>query len=189
VSSIARGLELSRSFDGPLLEACVEGDAQAWRELHRRYFPVVVAFLRRLGMRERDLDDSAQNVFLQVHRSLRSFRFESELSTWLYRFCISEARNVRRRARVFGAVVRVLSLAPLDQQLSAPSLCDAAARERIDRALSVLPEHERATFVLYELQGVPGKQIADILRCTEATVWRRLHDARKAFRLAYETRT
>ena len=179
-------MDLGSGLEARLLEACAEGDAKAWRQLHLHYFPVVIAFLRRLGVRERELEDAAQEVFLQVHRSLRGFRRESELSTWLYRICISEARNLRRRARVIDAVMRVLSCAPPEQMLSSPPLCDSIARERIDRALAVLPQGERAAFVLYEMEGVPGKQIAQILRCTEATVWRRLHCARRTFQLAFE---
>ena len=49
-----------------------------------------------------------------------------------------------------------------------------------------LSEKERAAFVLYEMEGVAGKQIASIVGCKEATLWRRLHDARKAIRAALE---
>lgn len=188
MSVIARAMDIDAEFDADVLASCAEGDGNAWRLLHERHYGKVSAFLRKIGVHERDIEDTTQEVFLQVHRSLGSFRHESEFSTWLYRICISQARSTRRRARVVEAVLRVLSLLSADQLVSTPSLSGQLARERIDRALSVLPEHERVTLILYELEGLPGKQIAKILGCPEATVWRRLHDARKAFKQAFADR-
>lgn len=174
-------MEFQASFSPRLVDDCVEGNTLAWRELHRRYFPIASAFLRKLGVRERDVEDAAQEVFLQVHKYLPRFRREAELSTWLYRICITQARQARRRARVSETLLSILSLVPAEQLVSAPSFCEDAARRRVEQALSALPAGERAAFVLYEMEGVPGKQIAEILNCPEATVWRRLHYARETF--------
>jgi RNA polymerase sigma-70 factor (ECF subfamily) len=168
-----------------LVEECAVGDAAAWRALHRRYFPVAGAFLRKLGVRDGDVEDATQDVFLEMFRYLPRFRGEAELSTWLYRLCITQARRVRRRARLTETLLRVLALAPAQEFLSAPSLPEDIARRRVERALSALTEAERTVFVLYEMEGVPGKQIAEIVSCPEATVWRRLHYARHAFRRAF----
>ena len=177
-------MELEASFNLRLVDDCVEGNSRAWRELHRRYFPIASAFLRKLGVSDRDLEDATQEVFLQVHKYLPRFRREAELSTWLYRICITQARLSRRRARVSEALRGILSLVPAEQLVSAPAFCEDAARRRVEQALSALPAGERAAFVLYEMEGVPGKQIAEIWDCPEATVWRRLHYAREAFRRA-----
>jgi RNA polymerase sigma-70 factor (ECF subfamily) len=172
------------SAERSLLDSCVEGDSGAWRALHRRYFGVATAFLRELGVRERDLEDATQEVFLQMFRYLPRFRRESELSTWLYRLCITEARKVRRKARLTSMLAEVLSFIPHSEAVSTPSLGDDVARSRIETALGQLSEQQRVTFVLYEMEGLPGKEIAKILNCPEATVWRRLHYARQAFRAA-----
>lgn len=173
-----------RALESRLLDECVEGDATAWRLLHRRYFRVAGSFLRELGVRDRDLEDATQDVFLQMFRYLPRFRREAELSTWLYRLCIAQARQTRRKARLTEGLYRVLSFLPGSELVSTPSLSEDLARGRIERALGALSEHERVVFVLYEIQGVPGKQIAKILECPEATVWRRLHYARATFRKA-----
>jgi RNA polymerase sigma-70 factor, ECF subfamily len=183
---LAGGLEAEASLEAQLVDDCAGGDAEAWRRLHRRYYPIAGAFLRKLGVRERDLEDATQEVFLQVHKYLPRFRREAELSTWLYRLCITQARVVRRRTRVTDALLRVLALAPAHELVSTGSLAEDAARRRIEAALSALPPGEREVFVLYEMEGLPGKRIADIVKCPEATVWRRLHYARQAFRRAIE---
>ena len=131
-------VELEPSLEQRLIGDCAGGDAQAWRKLHRKYYPVAAAFLRKLGVKERDLEDAAQEVFLQVHKYLPRFRREAELSTWLYRLCITQARHVRRRARVTDALLQVLSLSPVEALVSSQAFSEDAARRRIEQALSTL---------------------------------------------------
>ena len=135
-------------------------------------------------MREEDLEDACQDVFLETHRHLPSFRGQAELKTWLYRLCITQARRARRKVRLVEALRRAVAWLPTDALLSAPSFNEESARRRIHAALEQLPEGERTAFVLYEMEGLPGKEIARVLDCPEATVWRRLHYARRSFRAA-----
>jgi RNA polymerase sigma-70 factor (ECF subfamily) len=169
----------------PLLR-CVEGDRAAWRQIHRHYYPVAAAFLRKLGVHERDLDDACQEVFLQMFRYLSRFRGEADPKTWLYRLCITQARRARLRHKVAHALEQVLALLPRDALVSTPSFSESAAQRRIEQALARLSEKERSAFVLYEMEGLAGKQIASIVGCKEATLWRRLHYARQVFREALE---
>jgi RNA polymerase sigma-70 factor, ECF subfamily len=181
---LAGALEVESSLESKLIDACAEGDDAAWRRLHRRYYPVAAAFLRKLGVGERELEDATQDVFLQVHKYLPRFRREAELSTWLYRLCITQARRVRRRARMTEALFRMLSIVPGESLVSSAGFSEETARRRIEAALSRLSEHERSVFVLYEMEGLPGKRVAEIVECPEATVFRRLHYARQTFRRA-----
>jgi len=182
-----QGAEWRVRADPALLDACVSGDPAAWRRLHRLCYPRAAAFLRKLGVSELDLDDAVQEVFVQLFRYLPRFRREAELSTWLFRICISQARSVRRRKRLGHALARLLSLAPLPTLVSTPSLPEEVVRKRVQAALSSLSEGDRTVFVLYEMEGIPGKKIAEIVAAPEASVWRRLHGARIAFRRALES--
>jgi RNA polymerase sigma-70 factor (ECF subfamily) len=184
MSAMSTAIELDSTFESRLIEDCAEGDALAWRKLHRKYYPVAAAFLRKLGVREGDLEDATQDVFLQMYKYLPRFRRQAELSTWLYRLCITQARHTRRKTRVTEALLSILSIMPTASLLSEPAFSEDLAKQRIAQALATLPEGERAVFVLYEMEGVPGKQIAEIVKCPEATVWRRLHYARRTFREA-----
>ena len=170
---------------GSLVSRCVSGDAEAWRSLHRAYHPIAAAFLRKMGVKDGDLEDACQEVFVQMFRYLPTFRGQSELKTWLYRLCITEAGNVRRRFRLADSVRRLLrrELAARPA-VSGPGLSDEAARRRVEAALATLKEGERTVFVLYEMEGLAGEQIAEIAGCPVATVWRRLHYARRTFQAA-----
>lgn len=176
----------SGRIDASLLDECVDGDESAWSLLHRLCYPRAAAFLRKLGVGELDLEDAAQEVFIQLFRYLPSFRREAELSTWLYRICISQARSTRRRQRVTQTLARLLSLGTAPTLVSTPSLPDEIVRRRVEAALSKMSERDRVVFVLYEMEGVPGKRIAEIVASSEAGVWRRLHGARQVFRRALD---
>jgi RNA polymerase sigma-70 factor, ECF subfamily len=177
--------EWDSAVESPLLLECARGNHEAWRSLHFRYYPVTVAFLRKFGVREPDLEDASQEVFLQMHRYLPRFRGSSELRTWLYRLCITQARHVRRRRRVSETLRSWLSGAS-ERPPTSSEFCEVSARRRIEAALEVLSENERLALVLYDMEGLAGKQVAEILRCKEATLWRRLHYARKKFIEALE---
>lgn len=186
VAAASPTVEWDTDSDSPLLLACLRGNHEAWRSLHFRYYPVTIAFLRKFGVKESDLEDAAQEVFLQMHRYLPRFRGNAELKTWLYRLCITQARHLRRRRRLSDALRSWFSLRPDSVRVSSPEFSEESAGRRIRLALDSLSEDDRLAVVLYEMEGLAGKQVAEILRCTEATLWRRLHYARKKFVAALE---
>lgn len=164
---------------GLLVERCVAGEPAAWRGLHRRYQPTTVSVLRRLGVLPHQLEDCCQDVFIDVFRYLPRFRNDAGFTTWLYRLCISHARVARRRAKVTALIGGLWTQRAAESTES--SLDEGQACRKIAAALDKLSSVERSVFVLFELEGVSGKQIASVLNCPEATVFRRLHDARKHF--------
>ena len=162
-----------------LVEACVAGNLSAWRNLHREYYQVVLAFLRRLGVREVDLDDTCQEVFLQLFRSLSQFRGESELKTWLYRVCSTQASRLRRRQSLLTKLTVLFQHANDRSSVTEATEGALVARATLDRAMSALTDRERLVFVLFELEGLSGAEVAKIANCPINTVWRRLFDARR----------
>jgi RNA polymerase sigma-70 factor (ECF subfamily) len=171
-----------------LVADCIRGDGAAWRSLHREYYPIAVAFLRKLGVSADDVEDAAQDVFLETYRHLEGFRGDAQLKTWLYRLCITQARYARRRRALATAFRKLLEREPEEAFGSGP-FCEQRAGRRIELALRKLSEKERTALVLYELEGLPGKQVAEILNCKEATLWRRLHYARQKFLAVFNAST
>src|SRR5512138_2517440 len=74
------------------------GVGMTFEEVYRAHFAFVWRSLRRLGVREEDAADAAQEVFIVVHRKLPEFAGHSKLTTWLYGICFRVASE-RRRAR------------------------------------------------------------------------------------------
>ena len=163
-----------------LLARCVAGDEAAWSSLYARYARTIAQFLRRLGVAPDALDDAVQEVFLQAFRSLDKFRGDAAIKTWLYRLAVTQARRSRERARFAQRIQQLLSL----ELRAEPDLREpqpGCAERLLHAALAGLTALEREAFVLYELEGQSGAELAQIFGCPEATVYRRLHDARKKF--------
>jgi RNA polymerase sigma-70 factor, ECF subfamily len=169
-----------------LVSRCVAGDDAAWASLYSRHARIIAHFLRRLGVAPDALDDALQEVFLQAFRSLDKFRGEAAVRTWLYRLAVTQARRSREKARFARRIRQLLALEiATDQDFRDEH--PGQAERLLQAALGRLTALEREAFVLYELEGQSGAELAAIFGCPEATVYRRLHDARKKFQSFIES--
>lgn len=164
-----------------LLKRCADGDEAAWNALYNQHESTARRFLLRMGVDREAVDDACQEVFLEAFRFLPRFRGECNFKTWLYRLCVTQAREARRRKRARELLWALLRHARGSEVTRGELGAEQAAR-MVERALSEMTESERVVFALYELEGLSGRETAKIARCPEATVWRRLHHARKRFR-------
>jgi RNA polymerase sigma-70 factor (ECF subfamily) len=154
---------------------------------------MVRRFLCRLGVEATDLEDACQEVFVRVYRYLPTFRGDATLKTWIFRLCATEARRARRRVRVAADTVRQLvrrepAASPFASggPWMSPEMTPETARRKVDAALASLKQSERLVFILFEMEGLSGDQVAARAGCGVARVWRQLHDARRKFRTVVE---
>ncbi|MCL4227373.1 MAG: RNA polymerase sigma factor [Myxococcales bacterium] len=160
-----------------LVDRCLDGQEAAARDLFRRHRARVHASLYRILGSNRDMDDLLQEVFVQVFASLRSWRAEASLATWIDRIAVRVAwRSIaRRRARP-----------PEDElgDLDAPGADVGGARavqaregvRRLYAALATLSPPARVAFALHEIDGRPLAEVATVtgasLTATKLRVWR-----------------
>jgi RNA polymerase sigma-70 factor (ECF subfamily) len=171
----------------PLVVAEVEA-RPTFDAVYRQWFHQVVRWAHALGGPRSDLDDVAQEVFLVVRRKLGAFDGRN-LPAWLFRITSHVSSAHRRRAwfrRVFrGHDERFDEL----RSVGDPSteLERKQRQEILYRILDRISEKRRTVFVLFEVEELSGEQIAELLDIPLATVWTRLHHARKELaRLAAE---
>lgn len=169
-----------------IVSRCVAGDEAAWASLYGRYARSTANFLQRLGVAPEALDDAVQEVFLQAFRSLDKFRGDAAIKTWLCRLAVTQARRSRERAR-FARRIRQLLALEVSAHVAWDDPQSGQAERLLHAGLGQLSRLEREAFVLYELEGQGGTELATILGCPEATVYRRLHDARKKFQTFIES--
>ena len=154
--------------------------AADFRALFEAELPFVLRALRRLGVREGDLPDVAQELFLCVFDRLGELDPAAPRRRWLYAFCVRFASNYRRLARHRAA--------PLDDTYPEPRVAgaDSEARDLVLRGLDVLEFDQRVALVLHDLEGVTAPEIAILTETPMNTVYSRIRLARDAFRAAVE---
>lgn len=158
-----------------------EGKTALFRALFEREFAYVWTTLRRLGVRDADLEDVANELFFHVHARLADYDTTRPLRPWLFAFAFRFASDYRRLARhrveVFGDSVDAASVeAPQDASLERNE-----ARALITRALEDLDLDRRAIFVLVDLDECPVPDAAKALAIPLNTAYSRLRVAREQF--------
>lgn len=136
-------------------------------------------WLSMLGVRGADLEDAAHDTFVSAYRSLGSFEGRSSHRTWLFGIARHIAIDLRRRQRVRPESVAETpdthDLRPGPER----AMEILQARAVLDAALAELSDEQRDTFLLYELGGYTGADIAELMEAPLQTVFSRLRRARK----------
>jgi len=158
-------------------------NARSFDEVYSAYFRFTWCQLRRFGVRDADLMDMTQEVFVVVHRKLPMFEGRSELTTWLYTICRRVAKDYRQLVRIQREELvdyRVI------EKFSRPSVATYALDKPsivafVKSALNRLPANQRIIFLLFA-DNVRGQDIATLLDIPEGTVRSRLRRARETLR-------
>jgi RNA polymerase sigma-70 factor, ECF subfamily len=156
--------------------------------LLRDHFDFIWRLLRRLGLDEALADDAAQEVFLIASRRMDQISSGSERS-FLFGTAIRVASDLRKRVARRREVPESDSREMVDPVPSPEALLDQSrARALLDEMLDELPEELRTIFVLYELEELEMKDIADLTGLPRGTVASRLRRARALFAAAARRR-
>jgi len=149
--------------------------------VHRAHADFVWLSLQRLGVRDDDLEDTLQEVFVVVHQRLHTFDGSSQMTTWLFGICMRVAAAYRRRAHrrreelVADVPETPSALGPED------ALAAGQAQQQLATLLETLDLEKRAVFVMYEIEELSCEEIASVVGVPVGTVYSRLHAARKVF--------
>jgi RNA polymerase sigma-70 factor (ECF subfamily) len=160
-----------------------ERDAR-FREIYERWFGDIVKWLYALGVPGSDTEDLAQEIFLVVRRKVDRFD-GGNLAGWLYRITQLTVRDHRRRAWFKNLVSRRRHVDLAQVELATPGPAaryeEAENRRLLQALVARMSDKLRTAFVLFEIEGYSGEEIARIQDIPLGTVWTRLHLARKEF--------
>jgi len=158
-----------------LIARIAEGDRKAFEELYYLYHRRLARFLTRLTRRYDIAEEVVNDTFWVVWRKAKSFRGESQPSTWILGIAYRKARNAfRTSARLAEKNLQVEMLPPTDEEPSGTE----ELRDWLTRALAELPVEQRlAVELCYEL-GHSCEEISKIMDCPVNTVKTRLFHAR-----------
>jgi len=134
----------------------------------------------------RDVEDVLHEVFIVVQRRLPEFRGDAAITTWLFAITVrvvsARRRKERWRRRLFARHAPELYVAPADGEAREGSAKQRAAETIVYRVLEAMSERDRTLLILFELEGLSGERIAEVLSISEDNVWVSLHRARIRFR-------
>lgn len=156
------------------------------REIFDAHSDDVWRTARFLGVREADLADVSQEVFLTIHRRLHSFEGRSSLRTWIHGIVIRVVSAYRRRAHRRHEVV---SGQLPDEGVAAEQERQLIKQEhtsRLHQAIATLDEKQRPVFILYEVQELAMKDVATSLEIPLQTAYSRLKAAHRLVRAEFE---
>ena len=170
--------------DRVLVERALEGDRGALRQLVERHQPFVYNIALKMFGRREDAQDLTQEVFVKVITSLKTFRNESALRTWLYRVTVNHFLKTRRRAMElsvddFESYFDQIAAVPDDPSESASEETVEELRLRCTSGmLMCLDRDQRITFILGAMFGVSDQVGAEVLAISPGNFRVRLHRAR-----------
>ena len=171
-----------QEIERELIVRAGEGDAGAFREIYRRAAGYVYTLAYRVVNTKPDAEEVTQDVFLKIHRSLGSFKFEAAFKTWLYRITLNTALNhAKKRSRVTQREVEEVFEDPatVTQADARKGLEADDTGVQLKALLDQLNPDQRACIVSREIEGMDYQGIARSLGININTVRSRLKRARE----------
>lgn len=171
-----------------LVRRAQSGDEQAFATLFQQHKNRVYSVCLLMTKDVAEAEDLTQEAFLQVFRTVGSFRGEAAFSTWLYRVAVNTVLMKLRRRKAPPMI-------SLDEPVNAespslrrdfgksdPALSGVVDRIALRRALQELPEGCRTIFSLHEVEGYQHHEIAELLDCSIGNSKSQLHKAKLKMR-------
>ena len=169
---------LSLDDDFSLIKRFIDGDKLVFGELLKRHKEKVRNIIYLTLSNTDGVDDIAQEVFITVYRHLKSFRFESQFTTWLYRITINKCKDHLRKKNIRSIFLPLKDEEPVFESINE----DIDIRHIVRNAIATLPDKLRIPLVLKDLDGFSYQEIADIMECEIGTVKSRIFRAREALK-------
>ena len=171
------------------IEDLKKGDIKSFRLMVDEHQKKVLNTCYRFVGNKEDAEDLTQEVFLEIYKSISSFRGESKISTWIYRISVTKSLDfIRRKKRKKRFAIlkstfsddKVEEDIPDNQNLNPGGKIEEQDRIRIlNEALESLPENQRAAFTLSKYDEMSYKEVADILNTTVSSVESLIHRAKQ----------
>jgi RNA polymerase sigma-70 factor (ECF subfamily) len=173
--------------EADLVARCRAGDMDAFETLYRQHSGRIYTLACRMTGSAAEGEDLLQEIFLQAHLKLRSFKGDSAVGTWLYRLALNHCLDFVRSRRA--------KVARLTDSLDGESAMEPAAsrdtpiaRLDLERAIERLPQGAREAFVLHDIEGFDHREVADMLGIAEGTSKSQVFKARMKLRALLRTR-
>lgn len=149
-----------------LIEGCLKEDRAFQKALYDRYCRKMLVVCQRYAKSTQEAEDILQDGFIKVFNSIKTFRGDSQLETWITRIMINTALNAQRQKLYLFPMVDVTDLNLREEEHI--SLSGFHLDELINMIQS-LPDGCRIVFNLFAIEGYGHKEIGQMLGISEGT--------------------
>jgi RNA polymerase sigma factor (sigma-70 family) len=179
------------SDEAQLISAIRSGDQESFRFLVEKYQDNIIRTSKGFVHSRDDAEDIAQEVFIEVFKSVNKFRGESELSTWIYRIAVNKSLNFlksasRRKFLSFFDYTDSENIALRNDPVASSDyyadeeLNKSEQSEEVMKAIDRLPAKQRTAFILNKYDDLTYQEIANVMHTTVSAVESLLFRAKKS---------
>lgn len=170
--------------ESALIKELQAGSESAFQELVALYQQMIIGTCFGYLHNQEEAEDVAQEVFIQVFRSIGKFRGDAKLSTWLYRIAINRSLNKLRSRKSRYLVGLDVLFEPGSKEGNSSSdpydsLINQEKAEILHRAIDRLPDNQKTAFILSKYEGLANKKIAEVMETSLSAVEALLNRAKK----------
>src|SRR5277367_4928415 len=177
-------------YDAQLMLRVKEGDDVSFRTLLEKHRNPVIHFLFRMVQDQSVAEELAQEVFLRVFRSRASYEPTAKFTTWLFRIAthlalnwLRDEKSERGQERLDDVSSDSPALQVSDRKPTVEQqLVYEVKLDEVRRAISILPEKQRAAVLMHKYEEMEYSQIAKVLSCSESAVKSLLFSAYETLR-------
>jgi RNA polymerase sigma factor (sigma-70 family) len=178
---------MEQTSDQILIDQILEGNQLAFKDLVEKYQTMVTNTCMGFLHNKPDAEDIAQEVFIEVYSSLKNFRKEAKLSTWMYRIAVNKSLNFlrsKKRRLWLQNLEDALGMSREDQKHPAETRHPGTDLEMKEEAamlhttINSLSENQRIAFTLNKYEDLSYAEIADIMGISLSSVESLIHRAK-----------
>ena len=167
--------------DRQIVEAVLAGDTRQYAEIVRRYQQNVANLTYKLCGSRLDIEEVTQQVFVELYSALPRFRFDSKLSSFIYRITLNIVCKSLNKAKRFVSADAIEGLPEQrsDDRNAQQQIIHNEQLEQLRTAIGHLKDEQRTALVLYTFEDFSYQEIADVMQCTLSKVESLIFRAKK----------
>jgi len=165
--------------DEEIIKKVQKGDVEVYSHLIERYKDRIFGLIFKYTNDYNETQDIAQEVFIKVYRQLHSFRFQSKISTWLYRIATNSCIDWDRKRKKDQNMLSLNEEITIDRDNGIETMILFNEQRQVVRdIINKMPEKYKLLIVMHHFHNLKYKEISEILDMPEKTVETRLYRAR-----------
>lgn len=164
-----------------VIKDILAGNVNRYSEIVREYQTIVANLCFKIGGPKMDIPELTQQVFVELYSALPRFKFQSKLSTFIYRITVNVVcKEIKHNSRwLTSAEGAALPEITADQPNAEQAIVYSERHQNLHRAIGRLHTEQRTALVLYTFNDFSYNDIAEVMQCTVAKVESLIFRARK----------